>query len=75
MNAYSLVIPQRWEMGKSGAMTLYADCADCGMHEPEIAGFLGEGTTFSQIGVVKRGEEYHLAMFCAGCWPRHGGES
>ena len=69
--------PKKHQMGYSinpldGAETiLYADCADCGAREPEIAGHLGEDTPPHQPLLVKVDTVIAKeALYCAPCFEK-----
>jgi hypothetical protein len=71
--AFDLVPPVQWQAGTSGAdkTPFYFDCARCGASEPPIAGMLGSGPTFQQVGILPSSKApgfYNPAMFCAPCW-------
>lgn len=70
---FSVEPPARWQAGLVGAdrKPFYFDCADCGASEAPIAGFIGTGPTFAEIGVIPAGPDGFFkkpAMFCATCY-------
>lgn len=79
MTYYSVEPPTKWKLGEAGKpgtpghAIIYAGCADCHTPEAEIAGFLGTGPTFNEIGVIPvKGFEpmCRAAMFCPTCFGR-----
>lgn len=77
MTFYELDPPARWQAGTTGEdhRPIYFDCADCGAHEPEIAGFLGSSPTYQGVAVFreKDGIVGKLALFCAPCFAKRTG--
>lgn len=77
---FSLNPPAKWQAGTVGEARepFYFGCADCGAKDCEIAGFIGTGPTFAEIGIIKAPDGFfgNPAMFCASCWTqRTGGQS
>ena len=70
MNLYTLAEPMRWPAGYCAGRPFYFDCAGCGAHEAVIAGLIGNGPQFTQIGVVGSGPPFRLALYCARCFER-----
>lgn len=79
MNYYEVVPPTKWRAGFTGEgdnqKPFYFHCADCDA-ETEIAGFLGTGPAFNQIGLIPAdgGPFVRAAMFCQGCFQKRTGK-
>lgn len=74
MTYWTMEPPTKWQAGTVGVerQPIYFSCADCGMHDAEIAGLLSTDGTFQGIGIL-RGEDGFFrrpAMFCAVCFQR-----
>jgi len=72
---YALDPPARWQAGTTGTpgTPFYFDCADCGAHEPEIAGIISTDGTFAGIALLKGdmgAPVVKTAMFCAPCFTK-----
>lgn len=71
---FSIEPPAQYRAGFVGAerTPFYFDCADCASKAPAIAGFLGTGPTFADIGCLPAGPGEtvfrKLALFCAPCY-------
>lgn len=77
MNYHALETPCRWRAGLLGDKPFYFNCADCGAHEPVIAGLIaprgfdGSIASVAMLGSLK--EMAHdkpglrPAIFCAPC--------
>lgn len=71
-NLYDLDPPTQWMCAELGAerKPAYFDCAGCDTKEPVIAGFIGTGPTFADVGVTKTSDGmFKTAMYCETCWP------
>jgi len=72
---FSIEPPTQWRAGTVGRdrTPFYFNCADCGAKEPPIAGFIGTGPTFADIGVLPAGPDgcfRKVAMFCGPCFAK-----
>lgn len=70
---FDITPPTKWQAGRAGfdMHPIYFDCADCGAHEPAIAGIIAatDNPTFTGIATFKAPDGfYKTAMFCAPCY-------
>jgi hypothetical protein len=71
---YELNPPAKWEAASTGSgerrKPIYFSCGDCGAREPEIAAYIGWGTSFFDVAIIpSETSPFHRpAMFCAACY-------
>ena len=81
MQFFTVNPPTKWQAGSTGAerTPFFFSCADCGKPDAEIAGIIGTGPTFAEIGILPSSDGHSPfvkpAMFCAPCFAKRIGRA